>query len=92
MWMLDKLATRYRVRPSELLDIEHSYDAYCLDEAVMTFCAGVEQKLEAVPTPKGKKGSERRQRNQQAMLNRVLGIEDKAPNKFKDPAEMMKGR
>lgn len=92
MWMLDKLATRYRVRPSELLDIEHPYDAYCLDEAVMTFCAGVEQKLEEVPTPKGKRGSERRQRNQQRMLNRVLGIQEQDVKKFRDPADMMKGR
>jgi hypothetical protein len=51
----------------------------------------VESKLDAVPTPKGKKGEERRQQNQTKLLQKLLGIEEKEEDKakkFKDPAAM----
>jgi hypothetical protein len=94
LWLLDRLAQRYRARPSELLSLDNAYDAYCLDEAVLTFCAGVESKLEAVPTPKGKNGHERRQRNQESLLHKLLGMEEEVQKnrKFRDPADMLKGR
>jgi hypothetical protein len=85
------MAQRYRTRPSELLELDDAYAAYCLDQAVLTFCAGVESKLDAVPTPKGKKGEERRQQNQTKLLQKLLGIEEKEEDKakkFKDPAAM----
>jgi hypothetical protein len=85
------MAQRYRTRPSDLLDLDDSYAAYCLDQAVLTFCAGVESKLEAVPTPKGKKGEERRQQNQTKLLHKLLRIEEseqEKSKKFKDPAAM----
>lgn len=91
MWLLDRIAKRYHTRPSAFLALEDEYTAYCLDEAVFTFCAGVENKLEEVPTPKGKKGSERRQKNQAALLNKLLKMPEE-PKKFRDPADMMKGR
>lgn len=85
------MAQRYRTRPSELLALDNEYDAYCIDQAVLTFAAGVEHMLEEVPTPKGRKAEERRQRNQTQLLHRILKIEEKEEEKakkFKDPAAM----
>lgn len=91
---MDRVAQRYHSRPSQLLAIDDPYAAYCLDEAVTTFCQGVEAKLEEVPTPKGKRGGERRQANQQRVLNKLLGVtpEETKPKQFKDPMELLKGK
>lgn len=90
MWLLDKMARRYTTRPSELLDLDDSYVAYCLDEAVLTFCAGVEGKLEEVKTPKGRRGPERRAKNQQALLNKLLKMPEDNKPKFRDPADLLR--
>lgn len=84
------MAKRYHSRPSELLAIDDAYSAYCLDEAVFTFCAGVEAKIEEVPMGKGKKAHEKRERAQKEVLQRLLKIKDKVKQKFRDPAEMMR--
>lgn len=89
MWLLDRLAQRYHTRPSELLCIEDDYTAYCLDEAVMVFCAGVQGKVDDVPEGKGKKGPERRKRQQDALLKRLLRMPEEDRQKFKDPAQML---
>lgn len=90
LWLLDKLARRYQTRPSDLLKLENTYDAYCLDEAIMVFASAVEQKIEDVPTPKGKRGHEKRQRMQQDLMNKLLRIPEAATKpKFRDPAKMM---
>lgn len=92
LWQLDRLATRYNCRPSDLLELDDSYKAYCLDQAVLVFVAGVEKKIEDEPTPKGKRGDERRKANQQTLLNRLLRIpeEEKKAASFKDPGSMFK--
>lgn len=85
------MAQRYHSRPSELLDLDDAYASYCLDEAVLTFCAGVESKLNDVPTPKGKKGHDRRKANQDRLLKQLLQIEDtKKAAQFRDPADLFK--
>mgnify|MGYP004704949647 CR=1 FL=1 len=91
MWLLDKLAQRYHTRPSELLGIEEEHTAYCLDEAVMVFCAGVQGKIDDVPEGKGKRASEKRQRQQDTLLKQLLRLpEEEEKPKFKDPAELNK--
>lgn len=89
MWLLDKMAQRYRTRPSELLALEDPYVAWCFDEAVMTFVVGVEAKLEEVPTPRGKKGHEKRKKLQDDLLSKLLRM-PKPKLKFRDPADMIK--
>lgn len=50
-------------RPSQLLGIENSYDAYCYDEAVWTFGAGVEADVESIENKNPKtQDAKRRQR------------------------------
>jgi hypothetical protein len=89
LWLLDRLATRYHSRPSELCGLK-GLDAYQLDEAVFTFCAGVQQKIDAVPEGRGKKAPERRAKQQQELLNRLLKLPE-PERKFKDPAALLKG-
>lgn len=48
MWDLYLTAKTFRVRPSSLLDIEGSYEAYCLDTAVAEFGRVVESELRQV--------------------------------------------
>lgn len=92
MWLLDKLATRYHTRPSELLGIDQRFDAYCLDEATMMFCSAVQGKIDSVPTPKGKRAAEKREKAQEALLKQLLRIPEteKKPAAFRDPAEMFR--
>lgn len=69
---------------------DDAYASYCLDEAVLAFCSGVEKKIDDVPTPKGRKGEERRHANQEALLREILQLpeEEKPASQFKDPAAM----
>lgn len=77
MWRLAQLSKTWRCRPSQLLALENTYEAYCLDEAVAEFASLVEAELDRVD--ESKKGAEARKEN---ILRRHLGL---AP-KFKDPA------
>lgn len=94
LWLTDRLAQRYHTRPSEVLGLGNSYEAYCLDQVVMTFCASVQSKLDDVKGPsKGKNKEERRQQEQQALLAKLLRLPDQAEKKqqkFRDPAEMLR--
>lgn len=90
MWLLDRVAQRYRVRPSELLDIPDTLTAYQLDEAVFIFCSGVEGAMNDIPMGKGKKASEKRERAQKEVFNRLMKLKETVKQKFRDPAEMMK--
>lgn len=90
LWQLDALARRYNIRPSNVLGIVDDYTAFCLDQAVMLFAAGVQQKLDDIPQGKGKKAPESRKRKQDALLHKLLRMEGAAPQKFRDPAEALK--
>lgn len=73
-----------------MLGVEDPYEAYCVDQAVLLYCATVEDILEKVPTPKGKHASERRKARQDDLLQKILQIEKKPEKKFRDPADMLK--
>lgn len=47
-WRLYRLAQACSCRPSDLLGVENSYVAYCLDEAIVTFGEALEHELEKV--------------------------------------------
>ena len=56
----------------------------------MVFCAGVQGKIDDIPEGKGKKGPEKRQRQQENLLKRLLRLpEDKKKTQFRDPAELL---
>lgn len=66
------------IRPSELLGIDDPYEAYCLDEAVLSFGDGVRAELDKV------KGKNQEQKRMMA-LRRMLGMKQK----FADPAGLI---
>ena len=80
-WALYNHAKTWGVRPSELLDIDNPYIAYCLDEAVATFGNGVSNELESV---EGKSKSQVNQRRR-AVLGKLLKLPDEV--RFKKPPE-----
>lgn len=82
MWTLYRQATTWRTRPSDLLAIEDRYVAYCLDEAVAMFGNALTGELESVHEKTAKKSEQKRQR----ILDKWLGTESNAGQRFKDPA------
>jgi len=47
-WKLYRLAQACNCRPSDLLGVENTYAAYCLDEAIVAFGTALENELETV--------------------------------------------
>lgn len=70
MWGLYQSAKLWNTRPSQLVDIEEPYEAYCFDEAVATWGTYVSNELEKIEG-KDQKAVERK-RN--AKLNQLLDI------------------
>lgn len=78
-------------RPSSLLGLEaDSYEAYCLDEAIVYFGTTVEGQLEKVGQ-KPSKGERKAQAARERLLSQILGSGEKKSNAgFADPAAMFK--
>jgi hypothetical protein len=83
--MLYQLSKTWQTRPSSLVDIEDTYVAYCLDQAVATWGGFVETELGKVEG----KNSQDIESKQRAILTRLLGgdEEESARGRFRDPAE-----
>ena len=81
-------------RPSQLLGLaSDSYEAYCLDEAVIYFGLMVESELDEAA--QGKKSREQRRAEQarKRVMDRILGEEDQkkqGSSSFADPAQMFR--
>ena len=77
------------VRPSELINLDDGYVAYCLDEAVIFFGLQLEHMLEEAG--QGKVGKEERKAKaaRERVINKVFG-DEKASSGFADPALMFK--
>ena len=88
-WLLFSNARTWRCRPSELLNIEDDYVAYCLDEAIGYFGTQLEYELDKVSSGKESKGERAAKQKRQAVLDRVLGKNADKP-RFADPAVLMK--
>lgn len=82
-------AKTWSCRPSDLLNIQDDYVAYCLDQAVGYFGRTLESELE-------KAGSDSKNDNEaewkrKAVLDRFLDEDDKPQRgQFADPAAMFK--
>jgi len=76
------MATKFGMRPSQLLQIRDEYVEFCVDEVVFYFGSSVEARLEEVPgdTPEAK------QFNAEMEFGRIFGVKPK----FADPMAMMK--
>jgi hypothetical protein len=86
--MLWQKAKAMSVRPSELMGLEpDSYEAWCLDEAIVYFGLVVENKLEEVGS-KPSKEERRAKAAREAMLNKLFSPEEAQASGFADPALM----
>lgn len=85
LWQKSKALSQ---RPSDLIGlIPHSYEAYCLDEAVMYFGLTLENMLEEAgskPSKEERKAKAARER----VLKKVFSPEAKQGTGFADPASM----
>jgi hypothetical protein len=68
MWTLYNSAKTWGSRPSELLGITETYQAYCLDQAVAMFGNYVENRLANVDDKDPKKAEKKRE----ALLESIL--------------------
>lgn len=88
MWLKAKATSQ---RPSQLLGLESdSYEAYCLDEAVIYFGMAVEHDLEKIGH-KPSKGERKEEAARQRYLDKLLADDagvDKKVTGFADPALM----
>lgn len=78
MWSLWLTAKSVRARPSELLDVQDPYAAYCLDNAVSEFGRAIESELSEV---EGKTKKEI-QKKSDRVLRKWLDM----PQQYRDPA------
>lgn len=76
------LAKTYRVRPSDLLGLENTWDAFCFDSAVAVFCNKIESEMDSV---KGKTDNAKK-KQRDAVLRRFIPELAKA-RKFADPGK-----
>lgn len=84
MWQLFSLARTWKCRPSELMDVEHPFDAYCLDNAVATFGNALTYELESVEAKTNDEAKNKRER----IFNKWLGLtESNGATGFSDPAK-----
>lgn len=89
VWLLWQKAQAVHVRPSDILGLTpDSYEAYCLDEAVIFFGITVEGKLDQAghrPSKEERKAKAARERVLDKLFN---ADDDKKPSGFADPAAM----
>lgn len=82
MWDLYLLAKNWKCRPSELVGLSNTYEAYCLDEAVSRWGTWVEGELNGVKA----KSEKATQYKQQLLFNRIFDDELETSQKHRDPA------
>lgn len=81
-------AKTWNCRPSDLLDIEDGYVAYCLDQAVGYFGRHLEAELEKAGS--GAKNDQEAEWKRKLVMDRYMSDNDKPQRGlFADPAAMM---
>ena len=87
-WTAFQLAKEWRVRPSELLDIDDPVDAFRFDRAVHIFGSALQAELEAVEG----KTKQVRESKQRSIIQRWIpeATGTKQAKRFKDPAARSK--
>ena len=87
LWQKSRAA---RCRPSEMLGLKSdSYEAYCLDEAVIYFGMSLEQMLDEAGS-KPSRAERKTQADRERVLNKVLDLEQNEGKGYADPALMFK--
>ncbi len=90
IWLLWHKAKALGQRPSELLALQpDSYEAYCLDEAVIFFGMQLEGMLDEAGE-KPDKESLKLERARQRVLDKIFGKPKDQGSGFADPAAMFK--
>lgn len=83
--MLYVEAKTWNCRPSDLLDIEDRYVAYCLDQACGYYGRVIENELGKIEAKNQSDG----ERQRKLVMDRFFGVEDKPTRgAFADPAAM----
>jgi hypothetical protein len=80
MWQLYNLAKTWNSRPSELINIESDWTAFCLDRAIATFGNALHNELESV---EGRNARTVKSKREQILRNWIP--EARAQRRFKDP-------
>jgi hypothetical protein len=79
------LSEALHTRPSEIADLENSYDAYCFDQAVATWGIFVQSELDKIEG----KTSASIQRKRESKLRQLLA-EPGQKQVYADPADLFK--
>lgn len=82
LWQLFNLAKTWQTRPSQLLNIDNDWQAFCLDRAVATFGNALKAELDSV---EGKNNKEI-QRKRESILRKWIP-EASSERKFADPGK-----
>lgn len=90
VWLLWHKAKALSTPPSELIGLPRgSYEAYCLDEAVIYFGSQLESLLDNAGH-KPSKEERRAKAAREAILNKIFAEDDDKGSGFADPALMFK--
>lgn len=82
MWQLWNLAKTWNCRPSELINIDSDWTAFCFDRAIATFGNALNHELESV---EGKNAKTVQSKREQVLRNWIP--EARETRKFKDPGK-----
>lgn len=90
VWLLWLKAKAIGAKPSSFLGLEDgSYEAYCLDEAVIYFGLHLENMLEEAGQSKPSKEERRAQQARERILDKIFGTDLKKGSGYADPALML---
>lgn len=81
-WRLWGLSRTYKCRPSELIGIEGSWEAFCFDSAINTFGGHVQNEIDSI----NEKTASATRRKREAILRRYVPELAKA-RQFRDPGK-----
>lgn len=79
------MAGKFRCRPSELLNVSHSVEAFYLDRAVYTFGSHMEADLEEATKSTGKKADKPEVTKMKRERRLALWMQSSDGPKFRDP-------
>lgn len=83
-WQLFNVAQTWRVRPSELMGVEDSYHAYCLDQAIASLGNGIRGRLDSLGSTDRK--TKQLEAKMQRELATVLGLPDQVEKMYRSPS------
>lgn len=82
MWAVAATAEAWSCRPSDLLNVQDDYVAFCVDEMVAYAYGSINAKLDEIDLDRE---SKKLSRKRQGMLDHLLGVKRSTKGRFKDP-------